>query len=84
MIRIVILSVFLFSLVISSPVPAEEEIKVEGEVTMDRGLIEDLIMNTITSIVTQQIYNILATVGITTTTTTTTAAPCGPLGLICS
>ena len=82
MIRIVILSVFLFSLVISSPVPAEEEVEVE--MMEDRGLIEDMIMNTITSIITQQIYNILATVGITTTTTTTTAAPCGPLGLICN
>ena len=80
MMKIVILSVFLFSLVISSPVPAEEEV----EVMEDRGLIEDMIMNTITSIITQQIYNILATVGITTTTTTTTAAPCGPLGLICN
>ena len=82
MIRIVILTVFLFSLVISSPVPAEEEVDIE--VMEDRGLIEDMIMNTITSIITQQIYNILATVGITTTTTTTTAAPCGPLGLICN
>ena len=82
MIRIIILSVFLFSLVISSPVPAEEEVEVE--MMEDRGLIEDMIMNTITSIITQQIYNILATVGITTTTTTTTAAPCGPLGLICN
>ena len=80
MIRIIILSVFLFSLVISSPVPAEEEV----EMIEDRVLIEDMIMNTITSIITQQIYNILATVGITTTTTTTTAAPCGPLGLICN
>ena len=82
MIRIVLLSVFLFSLVISSPVPTEEEVEIE--VMEDRGLIEDMIMNTITSIITQQIYNILATVGITTTTTTTTAAPCGPLGLICN
>ena len=82
MIRIVLLSVFLFSLVISSPVPTEEEAEIE--VMEDRGLIEDMIMNTITSIITQQIYNILATVGITTTTTTTTAAPCGPLGLICN
>ena len=82
MIRIVILSVFLFSLVTSSPVPAEGEVEVE--IMEDRGLIEDMIMNTITSIITQQIYNILATVGITTTTTTTTAAPYGPLGLICN
>ena len=67
-------SIIIIFIIIKSTESSEES----RELVVNRGLLEDLLINTIRDMVINQINNIL---GITTTTTP--APDCGPLGLIC-
>merc|ERR1712140_114769 len=85
MIRTVLIVCLLLSATLASPVSSAsdsiesaESSEESRELVMNRGLLEDLLINTIRDMVINQINNIL---GITTTTTP--APDCGPLGLIC-
>ena len=75
MIKTLLFAFLICSVAFASPVPAEEA---EAGETVDRGLVEDLLIGMIRDLIINQINAIL---GITTTTT-----PCsGPLGggLLC-
>ena len=78
MIRTVLLVCLLLSAALASPAPAKVNEESRELEMVNRGLLEDLLINTIRDMVINQINNIL---GITTTTTP--APDCGPLGLIC-
>ena len=78
MIRTVLIVCLLLSAAMASPTPAKVNEESRELEMVNRGLLEDLLINTIRDMVINQINNIL---GITTTTTP--APDCGPLGLIC-
>ena len=78
MIRTVLIVCLLLSAAMASPAPAKVNEESRELEVVNRGLLEDLLINTIRDMVINQINNIL---GITTTTTP--APDCGPLGLIC-
>ena len=81
MMKALIIACLFLSAVLASPAPAKQNEESRELEVVDRGLLEDLLINTIRDMVINQINNIL---GITTTTTT--AAPCGGLlggGLLC-
>ena len=78
MIRTVLIVCLLLSAAMASPAPAKVNEESRELEVVNRGLLEDLLINTIRDMVINQINNIL---GITTTTT-----PCGGLlggGLLC-
>jgi len=75
MIKTLLVTFLIFSVSLASPVPAEES---EAGETVDRGLIEELLINMIKDLVINQINAIL---GITTTTTPCTGLVGG--GLLC-
>ena len=77
MIKTLVFACLLFSVVMASPAPAQPGQEGELEV-VDRGLLEDLFINTIRDMIINQINNIL---GITTTTTPCTGLIGG--GLLC-
>merc|ERR1712110_22547 len=84
MIRTVLIVCLLLSATLASPVSSAsdsiesaESSEESRELVVNRGRLEDLLINTIRDMVINQINNIL---GITTTTTP--APDCGPLGLI--
>ena len=78
MIKSVLIVCLLLSAVLASPAPAKPNKESRELEVVDRGLLEDLVINMIRDMVINQINNIL---GITTTTT-----PCDGLiggGLLC-